>query len=327
MSLLWVYFFPSAVPHPDVVATKAPLPSCAFKIHQPSAASFHFLYLKKKKKVCIIEEHFDLCSLFLFAWPNSAWLWQFLSHFVSWPLTQLSLISRPSFPFLTYILLSPQNPFLVIFFLHLYLHSFPRYLPYFVWGCSVPTFFSSFPYRYSKLLTSVFLSTSVQLTSMLSSLESSKLMRNWKDEFLCFPKSPLHDYNYLQSCFHEDFQLLTVSKLELSFSSAAAGGLQLLFSASRNICGQLFTLIVGSSVEYFGKLHSHSKISPFGTSFLLWTLQSALHCHAGTVGWRITCDVAPSSKQCWPHSTGPLDFLILLPEFSLAVPFLFVSLC
>lgn len=69
--------------------------------------------------------------------------------------------------------------------------------------------------------------------------------------------------------FIEDFQLLTVSKLELSFSSSAAGGLQLLSSASRNICGRLFTLVVGSSVGYFGKLHSHSKISPVGTSVLL----------------------------------------------------------
>lgn len=69
--------------------------------------------------------------------------------------------------------------------------------------------------------------------------------------------------------FIEDFQLLTASKLELRFSSSAAAGLQSLSSASRNICGQLFTLKVGSSVEYFGKLQSHSTISPVGTSVLL----------------------------------------------------------
>lgn len=104
--------------------------------------------------------------------------------------------------------------------------------------------------------------------------------------------------------FCEHLQLLTVSKLVLPFSSSAAGGLQLLSAASRNICGQLLTLIVGSSVEYFGKLQFHSKISPVSTFILLWALQSTLHSHANSVGCRTTCAlVPPSPKQRGPRST------------------------
>lgn len=132
--------------------------------------------------------------------------------------------------------------------------------------------------------------------------------------------------------FIEHFQLLTVSKLELPFSSSAAGGLQLLSSASRNICGHLFMLIVCCSVEYFGKLQSHSKISPVGTSVLLWTSQSALHCHADSVGCRITCHVVPSSsKHCWSHTTAVLwSFLFCYLSFLLQCSFSwyqYVNLC
>lgn len=107
--MLWVYFFPSTVPHRDAVTAKALLPSRAFKIHQPSAASFHFLYFFFFL-ICIIEEHFDLCSLFLFVWPNSIWLWQFLFT-PSLPDLWHSCLWWAALPFLTYTLLSPKNPF------------------------------------------------------------------------------------------------------------------------------------------------------------------------------------------------------------------------
>lgn len=104
--------------------------------------------------------------------------------------------------------------------------------------------------------------------------------------------------------FCEHLQLLKVSKLVSPFSSSAAGGLQLLSAASRNICGQLLTLIVGSSVEYFGKLQSHSKISPVSTFIMLRTLQSTLHSHANSVGCRTAhAVVPPSPKQHRPHGT------------------------
>lgn len=113
------------------------------------------------------------------------------------------------------------------------------------------------------------------------------------------------------------------SRNSASAASRFFGSSSLAASKSRNICGQLFTLIVGSSVEYFGKLQSHSKISPAGTSVLLWTLQSALHRHAGPVGCRITCAVVPpSSKQCWLHTTAVLwSFLFCSMSFLLQCPF------
>lgn len=104
--------------------------------------------------------------------------------------------------------------------------------------------------------------------------------------------------------FCEQFQLLTVSKLVSSFSSSSTGGLQLVSAASRNICGQLLMLTVGSSVAYFVKWQSHSKISCVSTSILLWTFQSTLHSHANSVECRTIRAVVPlSPKQRGPHST------------------------
>lgn len=184
------------------------------------------------------------------------------------------------------------------------------------------------------------LSTSVQLTSIPSSFDSSKLMGNWKYEFLCFTSEYSFYLNHMittasRVTFCEHLQLLTVSKLVLPFSSSAAGGLQLLSAASRNICGQLLTLIVGSSVEYFGKLQSHSKINPVSAFTSLWTLQSTLQSRANSVGCRTTCAfVPPSSKQHGPHSSHRpamiaviLSCFCFLIFFSVAVPWLPVSVC
>lgn len=163
-------------------------------------STFLTLFLKfvSLKSILIFALYFYLRDLIHFDLGNFSLPLCFLTSD-----TALSLMSSPSFLLLAYTLLSPKNPLFSDSFFCSWLGLILQISPLLCLGLiSTIFFFSSLPYRYSKVLTSVFLSTFVQLASMSSSLESSKLMGNWQDEFLCFPKSPPHDYNRLQSCFH-----------------------------------------------------------------------------------------------------------------------------
>lgn len=199
-------FFPSTVPHPDAVTVEAPLPSCAFVLRYISqvllVSTFLTLFLKfvSLKNILIFALYFYLHDLIQFDFGNFSLPLCFLTSD-----TALSLMSSPSFPFLTYTLLSPKNPLFGDLFFCSWIGTHSADIsPTLFGGWSVPTFFffhlcHTDILSFSQVCSWALLS---KLASMPSSLDSSKLMGNWKDEFLCFPKSPLHDYNRLQSCFH-----------------------------------------------------------------------------------------------------------------------------
>lgn len=139
-------------------------------------STFLTLFLKfvSLKSILIFALYFYLCDLIHFDLGNFSLPLCFLTSD-----TALSLMSSPSFLFLAYTLLSPKNPlFSDFFFLQLIGTHSADISPTLFGVDQYNFFFSSLPYRYSKVFTSVFLSTFVQLASMSSSLESSKLMGN-----------------------------------------------------------------------------------------------------------------------------------------------------
>jgi len=139
-SPLWVYFFQSAVHHPDAVTAKAPLPSRAFVLeflsqvllvcHFPYSFFFKFVSLKNG---LIFAPCFYLHDLIQLDFGSFCLPLCFLTS-----VTQLSLLSSPSFPFLAGTLLSLEIPFLV-FVSPVRLGIIPKMSPPLCLGLEVPT--------------------------------------------------------------------------------------------------------------------------------------------------------------------------------------------